>query len=61
MQFKLHMLDKLLEKKDLCPALRVAALVVRFEHNCRKRKKFTGILTKNEIDGVKQRWILLEQ
>ncbi|XP_067029387.1 uncharacterized protein [Acropora muricata] len=57
----IDMLDELLEKRDLRRALRVAAWVTRFVHNCRRRKKLTGTLMKNEIDEVKQRWILLVQ
>ena len=57
----IDMLDELLEKRDLRRALPVAAWVTRFVHNCRRRKKLTGTLMKNEIDEVKQRWILLVQ
>ena len=57
----IDMLDELLEKKDLCRALRVATWVARFVHNSRRRKKLIKTLTKDEIDEVKQRWILLVQ
>ena len=57
----MDVLDELLEKKDLFRALRVAAWVARFVHNCRRRKKLTGTLTTDETDEVKQRWILLVQ
>ena len=56
----IDIMDELLEKKDLCHALRVAARVARFVHNCR-REKLTGIFRKTKIDDVKQRWILLVQ
>ena len=56
----IDMMDELLEKKDLCRALRVVAWVARFVHNCR-RTKLTGTLTKDEIDEEKKRWILLVQ
>ena len=41
--------------------MRAAAWVYRLVHNCRRRKKLTRTLTENEIDEVKQKWILLVQ
>ena len=54
-------MDQLLEKHNLRRALRVEAWAARFVHNCRGRKKLSGVLTKTEVDEVKQRWIQLVQ
>lgn len=54
-------MDQLFEKHDLQHSLRVATCAVRFTHNCWGRKKCSGILTKDKIDDVKQRWISLVQ
>ena len=48
--------DQLLENHDLRRALRVGAWIVRFVHNCRKRKKLSGPLTTAEVEEVKEWW-----